>query len=121
MSGADEYPLHGEDREDDELEIEDDNDLREDAAALFGIDVGDGNVPNDAGDSDGGVAASTNTHGTSSVGKRTSAVLDYFEEIKENNIRIVAIYKMCGKRYSARSAADTGHLLRHQRCCRKKT
>jgi hypothetical protein len=27
---------------------------------------------------------------------------------------------MCGKRYTARSAAGTGHLLRHQKECRKK-
>jgi hypothetical protein len=46
--------------------------------------------------------------------------LDDFEEIKKNDIKIVAICKMCGKRYSARSIAGTGYLLRHHRSCRKK-
>jgi hypothetical protein len=45
--GADEYPRHddGKDRVDnDDLEIEDDDDLRDDAADLFGVDLGDINV-----------------------------------------------------------------------------
>jgi hypothetical protein len=92
MLGVDEYPLHGEDHEDDKLEIEDGDDLYEDVVALFGIDVGDGSVLNDAGDG-GGVAASTDTYGTSFVGKRTSAVWDDFEEINENDIKIAAICK----------------------------
>ena len=71
MAGADEYPLH-------------DDDIHEDAGALFGIDVDDGNVPNnivdvDAGDTSGGVTATTgacsiDTHGTSSSGKHKSSV-----------------------------------------------
>ena len=52
--------------------MENDDDIREDAAGLFGIDLGDGDgthlIDLDAGDDDGGVAASTNTHGTSSTG-----------------------------------------------------
>jgi hypothetical protein len=95
MLRADEYPLHGNDLVD-ELEIEDDDDLREDAAAVFGFEVGDGSIPNDTVDvdgDDGGGADSTDTHGTSSVGKRTSDVWVDFEEIKENNIRIAAICK----------------------------
>ncbi|XP_066358138.1 zinc finger BED domain-containing protein RICESLEEPER 2-like [Miscanthus floridulus] len=117
MSGADEYPLHG----DNELEVEDDDDIRDDATGLFGVDLGDCSVPNDVGEGDGGGGAdSTDTHGTSSAGKRTSAVWVDFEEIKENDIRIAAICKMCGKRYTARSAAGTGHLLRHQASCKKK-
>jgi hypothetical protein len=122
MPGADEYPFHGDDLVD-ELEIEDDDDLLEDAAAVFGIDVGDDSVPNDVVDVDGdggGGADSTNTHGTSSASKRTFTVWVDFEEIKENDIRIVAICKMCDKRYSARSVAGTGHLLRHQASCKKK-
>jgi hypothetical protein len=66
------------------------------------------------------VAASTNTHGTSYVGKRTFAVWEDFTEIKENKIRVAAICKLCGKRYSARSTAGTGHLIRHQKSCRRK-
>jgi hypothetical protein len=49
---------------DDELEAEDDDDLRGDAAGLFGIDLGDGTVDSqpieiDGDDDDGGVDAST--------------------------------------------------------------
>jgi len=55
-----------------ELEIEDDDDIGEDACGLFGIDLGDGTHPIDLdagdGDGDGGVAASIDTHGTSSTG-----------------------------------------------------
>ena len=61
MVRADEYPLHGSDShaEAEDLEIEDDDDVHEDAAALFGIDVGDDGVPNNvidvnAGDDGGG-------------------------------------------------------------------
>ena len=107
--------------------MENDDDIREDAAGLFGIDLGDGDgthpIDLDAGDDDGGVAASTDTHGTSSTGgggKLISAVWEDFTEIKENNIRVAAICKMCGKRYTARSAAGTGHLKRHQKSCKAK-
>jgi len=108
-----------------ELEIEDDDDIGEDAHGLFDIDLGDGTHPIDL-DADvgvGGVAASTDTHGTSSTGgtgKLISPVWEDFTEIKEGKIRVAAIYKMCGKRYSARSAADTSHLKRHQKSCKAK-
>jgi hypothetical protein len=77
---------------DDELEAEDDDDLRGDAAGLFGIDLGDGTVDSqpieiDGDDDDGGVDASTDTHGTSTTSsKKVSAVWEYFHEIKENKI-----------------------------------
>jgi hypothetical protein len=90
---------------------------------VFSIDVGDGSVLNDVIDFDGDVgggADSTDTHGTSSVGKRTSVVWVDFEEIKENDIRIAAICKIYGKRYFARSDASTGHFLRHQASCKKR-
>jgi len=110
-----------------ELEIEDDDDIGEDACGLFGIDLGDGTHPIDLdagdGEGDGGVAASIDTHGTSSTGgtgKLISPVWEDFTEIKEDNIRVAAICKMCGKRYSARSAAGTGHLKRHQKSCKAK-
>ena len=83
-------PLHGSDSQDEEdLEIEDDDDVREDAAALFGIDVGDDGVPNnnvnvidvdtDAGDGGGAAAEpagcySIDTQGTTTSGKRKSSV-----------------------------------------------
>src|SRR6185503_7215566 len=125
----------GDDHLADELEMEDDDDVREDAAALFGIDVGDGNVPNNvidvdaeagAGDGGGGAAmaagcGSTDTHGTSSSGKHKSSVWADFKEVKENDVRIAAICNMCGKRLFARSSASTGHLIGHQSSCRKKT
>jgi hypothetical protein len=106
--------------------VENDDNIREDAAGLFGIDLGDGDgthpIDLDAGDDDGGVAASTDTHGTSSTGggKLISAVWEDFTKIKENNIRVAAICKMCGKRYTSRSAAGTGHLKRHQKSCKAK-
>ena len=91
--GEDQHPLgDGEDQAphlDDKLEVEDDDDLRDDAAGLFGIDLGDGNQPIDldGDDGDGGVEVSTDTRGTSTTsGKKVSAVWDYFHEIKENKI-----------------------------------
>ena len=116
----------------DELEIEDCDDIREDATALFGINIGDGNVPINVVDvcacDVGGRATaaigacSTDTHGTSSSGKRKSSVWADFKEVKENDVRVVAICKNCSnKRLSARSCAGTGHFIRHQASCRKKT
>jgi hypothetical protein len=35
-----------------------------------------------------------------------------FHEIKEGDVHIAAICKMCGTRMSARSAASTSHLIR---------
>jgi len=87
MAGADVSPLHGSDSqaEEEDLEIEDDDDVREDAAALFGIDVGDDGVPNnnvidvDAGDGGGAAAEpagcySMDTQGITTSGKRKSSV-----------------------------------------------
>ena len=125
MAEADEYPLHGSDSQDEEdLEIEDDDDVREDAAALFGIDVDDNDVPNnnvidvDAGDGGGAAAepagcCSMDTQGTTTSGKRKSSTWDDFKEVKENDVRVAAVCNMCGKRLSARSSAGTGHLIRH--------
>jgi hypothetical protein len=116
----------------DELEVEDDDDLREDAAALFGIDASDGLLPIDVdaidGEGVGGTTTvtrtgSTSTHCTStaSAGKRKSAIWVDFDEIKDaNDVRIAAICKMCKTRLSARFAASTGHLIRHQNSCLKK-
>ena len=125
--GEDQHPLgDGEDQAphpDDELEVEDDDDLCDDAAGLFGIDLGDGNQPIDldGDDGDGGVEVSNDTHGTSTTsGKKVSAVWDYFHEIKENKIRVAAICKHCRARYTARSSAGTGHWRRHMYCCMRK-
>jgi hypothetical protein len=105
---ADEYPLCS----DDEVEMEDDDDVRDDAAGLFGDDLGDASVPNDAIEG-GGVAASTDTHGTSSHGKRTSSCWDDFEEIKENDIRVVAILKaLCLVLVISDNAQSANHVLK---------
>jgi hypothetical protein len=80
----------------DELEVEDNDNLCEDAAALFGIDAGNGPLPIDVDAIDdegsGGTATatrtgSTSTHGTStaSAGKLKSAVWVDFDEIKDAN------------------------------------
>jgi hypothetical protein len=57
--------------------------------------------------------------------KRKSSVWVDFEEICEtmngNSVRIAAICRICKSRLSAGSIAGTGHLIRHQKFCRKKT
>jgi hypothetical protein len=62
---------------------------------------------------------------SSSTGKRRSAVWDDFTEVTENRngkkVRIAGICKFCKARLSANSNADTGHLLRHQKSCKKKS
>jgi len=40
--------------------------------------------------------------------------------VNGNNIRTTAMCRMCKAVLSARSAAGTGHLIRHQKSCRKK-
>ena len=117
---------------------EDDDDIRDDAAALLGIDVGSGSAPIDldGGDSGGGAepapsmtatrtsVGSNSTDGTSCLGKHKSGVWVDFDEIYEivngQKVRTAAIYKMCKSKLSARSSAGTGHLIRHQKSCRKK-
>ncbi|KAG2536847.1 hypothetical protein PVAP13_9NG225846 [Panicum virgatum] len=134
MAGADVSHLHGFDSqaEEEDLKIEDDDDIREDAAALFSIDVGDDGVPNnnvinvDGGDGGGAAAelagcCSMDTQGTTTFGKHKSSVWADFKEVKENDVRVAVVCNMCGKRLSARSSAGTGHLIRHQSSCRKKT
>jgi hypothetical protein len=67
---------------DDDLEVEDDDDLREDAAA-FGIDLG-ATIDVDVEDAD---ADDTPTK----TGKNKSEVWKYFTEVKEGSIRVGAI------------------------------
>jgi hypothetical protein len=38
-----------------------------------------------------------------------------------NSVQIIAICRVCKSRLSTRSAAGTGHLIRHHKSCRKKT
>jgi hypothetical protein len=115
---------------------DDEDDIQADAAALLGIELTSAPVdlssnPTNAG---GGPATATDTPvgststdggtGTSSVGKRKSTVwVDFdevFEKVNGSNVRIAAICRMCKTHLSARSSAGTGHLLRHQKACRKK-
>ena len=111
------------------MENENDDDLREDAAALFGVDLGDGsdgingNQPIELDGEDDDDAGPANTGGTSTTsGKKTSVVWTYFHEVKDatNKIRIAAICKHCRSKYTARSGNGTGHLRRHMKSCMKK-
>ena len=116
-----------------------DNDVRDAAATLFGVDVSSGPAPIDLDGGDAGAAAtatgtavasntnSTDDNGTptfSSVGKCKSAVwADFeliYEEVNGNKIQTTTICRMCKAVLSARSTAGTGHLIRHQKSCRKK-
>jgi hypothetical protein len=61
---------------------------------------------------------------TGNLGKRKSPVWADFDEVFEevNGVKICtkAVCKMCKSTLSARSAASTGHLKRHQKSCRLK-
>lgn len=117
-------------------EGEDDDDLREDAAALFGVDLGASQAPIDldGGGGEGATTAGTGSNTNSSapsissnatrVGKRKSPVWADFDEIYEDvNGSIIctkAVCKMCKATLSARSVSGTGHLKRHQKSCKEK-
>ncbi|XP_066358323.1 zinc finger BED domain-containing protein RICESLEEPER 1-like [Miscanthus floridulus] len=111
-----------------------DDDTRADAAALFGIDLGDSSAAPIDVDADGGEGATVTANsngsapsvaGTGNNSKRKLPMWADFEEIYEviNGSRICtkAVCKMCKSTLSARSAAGTGHLKRHQKSCRIKT
>ena len=88
-------PVDGDDQErcsDDDLEIEDDDDILEDAAAL-GLDLeqGDASEPITIDDNDGDDVNATS-------GKAKSVVWDYFYEVKENGVRVSAVCKHCNKK-----------------------
>jgi hypothetical protein len=102
-----------------ELEIEND-DITEGAAALFGIDMGDGDHPIDVDAGDGGVDGSEDTNGASS-GKRTAACWEDFVPVfDEARVRTHAICKRCGKRFATRASISTSSLNKHMAACRKK-
>ena len=112
------------------LAPEDDDDTQEDAAALFGLDIGGGEGATATGtlvcsNSSTPSVAGTGTSSGPGVGKRKSAVWADFDEIYETvngrKIYTKATYKMCKHTLSARSNAGTGHLKRHQKSCRQKT
>jgi hypothetical protein len=102
--------VHDPDRfSDDDLEVEDDDDLREDAAALLGIPVVDIDVDGeDADDID-----------TPTQSGKKSDVWSYFDEVKDGEgpttVRIEAICKHCSTEYSAIPANGTTHLRRHMK------
>jgi hypothetical protein len=114
-------------------EGENDDDVREDATALFGIDLGDGPAaPIDLdGDGGGGDTGNTNSNafvpsvaGKGKSGKRKSPVWDAFEEIFEDvngeSVCTKATCKMCRSTLSAISRSGTGYLKRHQKSCKAK-
>jgi hypothetical protein len=105
-----------------EMEIENDDDIREGASALFGIDLGDASLPIDVdADGDGQVDGSEDTTNGTSSGKRTSACWEDFVAIfDENKVRTHAICKRCGKIFASRASIGTGSLNRHMVVCRKK-
>jgi hypothetical protein len=112
-----------------------DDDLKDDAVALFDIDLDDAPVltPIDL-NGDGGEGATSNSNsnsatpsvaGTGNLGKRKSPMWVDFDEVFEevNGVKICtkAVCKMCKSTLFARSVAGTGHLKRHQKSCRLKT
>jgi hypothetical protein len=125
------YPVTGdEDLATVGLPIENDDDITEDAAALLGINMNGAGGAEPATTATGTLVVSNTNNiddtgtATSSLGKRKSVVWDDFDEIKEDvngeMVRTKATYKMCRTTLSARSAAGTGHLIRHQNSCKAK-
>jgi hypothetical protein len=115
-------------------EGENDDDIGDDAAALFGIDVGDGFAVSIDLDGDGSEGATGTVNSNSSTplvaskgntSKRKSPVwadfTEIFEDINGVSTCTKAVCKMCKATLSARSAASTGHLKRHQKSCKLKT
>jgi hypothetical protein len=45
---------------------------------------------------------------------------EIFEKVNVSNVQTIAICRMCQTRLCVRSSAGTGHLLKHQKACRKK-
>jgi len=109
------------------LAPDDEDNLVEDVAALFGMDA---RQPINLDDGDGGdratrttVASISNstTPSTSTAGKCKSSVWATFDEVYEdvNGKRTCtkARCKICKGTLSARSTGGTGHLLRHKKSC----
>jgi hypothetical protein len=105
-----------------EMKIENDDDIREGAFALFGVDLGDTSLPIDVDTGgDGQVDDFEDTTNGTSSGKRTSACWEDFVPIfDENKVRTHAICKCCGKKFATRASIGTGSLNRHMAVCRKK-
>jgi hypothetical protein len=109
-------------------EGENDDDLGADAVALFGIDVGDGSaaapIDLDATGTQNSNSSTPSVAGKGNTGKRKSPVwadfTEIFEDINGVSTCTKSVCKMCKATLSARSAADTGHLKRHQKSCKLK-
>ena len=121
------------------LSPEHDDDICDAAAVLFGVDIGSGPAPIDLDGGDAGAATmgtgtavASNTNSTGGTGTPTSSAIDkrkstvwadfeeIYEEVNGNKIQTTTICRMCKAVLSARSTAGTGHLIRHQKSCRKK-
>jgi hypothetical protein len=113
---------------------ENDDDIGNDAAALFGIDIQDDSAVPIGLDDDGGEVATGTVNSNSSApsvdgkgntGKHKSPVwadfTEIFEDVNGVSTCTKAVCKMCKATLSARLAAGTGHLKRHQKSCRLKT
>ncbi|KAG2632308.1 hypothetical protein PVAP13_2NG073646 [Panicum virgatum] len=109
------------------LAPDDEDNLVEDAAALFGMDAG---KPFNLDDGDGGdgptrtmVASISNstTPSTSTASKCKFSIWATFDEVYEDvNGKCTctkARCKICKGTLSARSTGGTGHLLRHKKSC----
>jgi hypothetical protein len=105
-------------------EGENNDDIDDDAAALFGVDLGDNDsgegaivTANPVGSDSNGSTLFVVAAGIGKVGKHKSPVWDDFEEIFEtvNGVEICtkAKCKMCKSTLSSRSSAGTGHMKRH--------
>ena len=102
---------------------DDEEDLREDGAELFGInpeepiDVGD---DNQGGEGNQDANAEDDEHGSR---PSTSAVWQDFQKLfkkvpgKRKPVRYAAKCLHCSKQYSALSKIGTGHLIRHRDSC----
>ena len=97
------------------------DDMGDTVAALFGVDSTHNPGPVSVATGSNELDSLT----SSSTGKRQSAVWDDFTEVTENRngkkVHIAGICKFCKARLSANSNAGTGHLLRHQKSCKKKS
>ncbi|XP_066368059.1 zinc finger BED domain-containing protein RICESLEEPER 2-like [Miscanthus floridulus] len=76
------------------------------------------------GNADGNGTRTPSSGAVSGLGKRKSKCWGDFEEVYEKingvDVRVRAICKMCRTVLSARAAAGTGHILRHQKSCKQK-
>jgi hypothetical protein len=97
------------------------DDMRDAAAALFGVD----STHNPRLVSDAAGSNELDSLTSSGTGKHRSVVWDDFTEVTENcngkKVCIAGICKFCKARLSANSNVGTGHLLRHQKSSKKKS